>query len=137
MQVFEHSSSYTVVLDKGEEILESLTLFAQERGIDAASVQGIGALDKVEVGYFDHAARVYERHELPGEYELLSFLGNITLKNNAPFLHAHVVLSAADLTCLGGHLFAGRVSVTAELHVVPLLGSLHRAHDPDTGLYLL
>ena len=37
--------------------------------------------------------------------ELVSFEGNITLKDNQPFLHAHVVLSDHDMNTFGGHLF--------------------------------
>lgn len=137
MKTFPHSTGFTVVLDRGEEVMNSLTQFSRDQGIFAATVTGIGALDNVEVGYFHVHQSKYEMHALHGEYELLSLIGNITLKDNAPLLHAHVVLSGPDLGCIGGHLFSGRVAVTAELQLTPLGSSLHRELDPETGLWLI
>jgi predicted DNA-binding protein with PD1-like motif len=137
MKVFEHSGSYTVVVDRGEELMAALAQFAQDQGIGAASVVGIGALEQVTVGYFNLAEQAYEEHHLSGEYELLSLLGNITVKDGAPFVHAHAVLSGANLACVGGHLFSGVVAVTAEVQITVLPAALVRVHDEDTGLFLI
>lgn len=137
MKVFPHSAGHTVILERGEEVMAALTQAAREHSIEAASVQGIGALDQVVVGYLHVDRQEYQQHTLPGEYELLSFLGNISMKEGAPLVHAHVVLSGADLQCIGGHLFAGRVAVTAELQVAPLDCQLMRKYDPETGLWLI
>jgi predicted DNA-binding protein with PD1-like motif len=45
--------THIVVLDSGEEAFATLTSFAIEAGIAAASVSAIGAFESATVGWFD------------------------------------------------------------------------------------
>jgi uncharacterized protein len=63
-------------------------------------------------------------------------VGNISLKDGEPFVHAHAVLSDDEGKVRGGHLLGGTI-FAAEVHVTELLGeTLARRLDNVTGLSL-
>ncbi len=126
-----------VRLERGEEVLTRLTELCRTEEIRAASLQGIGALKDVELGFYELETRTYHRRTLPEDYELLSMLGNVTrLADDAPFVHAHVTLGDMDYKVHGGHMFSGVVAVTVEVVLRPLAGSIARLPNEDVGLNL-
>jgi predicted DNA-binding protein with PD1-like motif len=139
MKVWEYSdrTAYLVRVDRGEEMMEVLRTVAKKRGVGAARVSGIGALENAELGYFDVERKEYLRKKLPGSWELLSLAGNISLRDGEVMPHIHVILGNVDLECRGGHLFSGVVSVTGEIFIEPLPGALHREMDREVNLPLL
>ncbi len=128
---------YLVRLERGEEVHESLAAFVREQGIGAASVQGIGALQDCELGYFDRETGAYERSLFPASMELLQLAGNVAWDGDEPILHLHAVLAGPELVARGGHLFRGVVSVTGEIFLEVFGERLSRALDADLGLKLL
>ena len=68
---------------------------------------------------------------------LLHLAGNLSWVEGKPFLHAHVVLGGPDFQALGGHLFGGTVSVTAELFFRPNDERVDRQWNEDVGLNLM
>lgn len=48
---------YMVRIDRGEEIIERLRVFAEKEKIDFASVQGLGAVSEFTVGVYDAKKR--------------------------------------------------------------------------------
>lgn len=110
-----------IVLNKGDRIIDTLTQAITKHQIQGGFLVGIGALRDVEIGYFDLAKKTFMKQSFEGEsYELLSFNGNVCLKDNQPFLHVHVLLGKHDFSTFGGHLFEGTVAVTAEILLLPL-----------------
>jgi predicted DNA-binding protein with PD1-like motif len=128
--------NHVLKLSKGEEVVESIVSFAKDHRITAASITGIGAVLDPVIGYYDLATKEYLREDLPGEYELVSLMGNISMKDDDPVLHAHVVLGAPGFV-EAGHLFSATVLVTAELVIRTLDGALQRRLDAEIGLPLL
>ena len=128
---------WIVRLDRGEEVVETLTGFVRDHDLPSGEVRGIGALRDVELGYFDADAKRYDRTTFPGSMELLSFLGNIAWADDGPVLHAHAVLAGPDLVARGGHLFRGVVSVTGEFTVTARPRRVRRAVDSEFGLKLI
>lgn len=124
---------YLLRLEKGEEALASLALFAGEHGIQCGFLQGIGAVNDLELGYFDTEAGDYRRRLIQETVEVVSLTGNVSLLDGKPFIHAHVAVAGPDQKLLGGHFFRGVVAVTLEIfiHVVP--EQLTRKPDPDAG----
>lgn len=137
MKVFSAGDGFLVRLLRGEEIHESLTVFAAEHGISGATVEGIGAIRNVELGFFDPGKRAYDRREIDESTELLSLTGNLCLLEGKPFLHAHVVLMKSDFSVCGGHLFRGEISATGEFAIRQTDLSLIRNMDETIGLALL
>lgn len=126
-----------LVLQEGEEIIESLLAFATEHGVRGASFAGIGAVDRCTLGFYDRERGDYDEIHLDEQLEVLSVIGNISLFEDAPRIHAHIVLGDAAGNARGGHLLSAQVwptlEITVELHDEPLV----RTRDATLGLPLL
>lgn len=133
-----NEGSLLVVLNKGDRLVEKLTQLMTEHGIQGGSISGVGALKDVELGYYELEQKTYLRKTFSdGDFELLSLNGNLSLKDNAPYIHVHAVLGNRDFTTFGGHLFEAVVAVTVELTVIPLGMMPTRTLNPGIGLALL
>jgi predicted DNA-binding protein with PD1-like motif len=137
MRYAKLGDAFLVRLDTGEEIVAAVAAFAHAHSIDAAAVSGIGSAYDVVLGYFDRAARAYERHPVAEEVEIVSLLGNVALKEGRPFPHLHVTVSGRDFRAMAGHIFEGKAGATCELIVRPMAGYAQRTKDETTGLFLL
>ena len=69
-----------VSLQTGDLINESMRQIAVEENISNAWINGIGAIDNVEVGYMDVKNKKYQKRNFDEHYELLSLIGNIINK---------------------------------------------------------
>ena len=94
-----------------EELVSYITKFAEKQGIKGGIVNVIGALRNATIGYFDPIEGHYIKINIPYHTELLSGMGNISIKEERPFLHLHVVLGDREGNVKGGHLFSGTVYV--------------------------
>jgi predicted DNA-binding protein with PD1-like motif len=123
-------------LDHGKEIIGQITDLAKEKEIKTGFLSVIGALSRAELGYYEHVSQKYGEIQIDGPVELVSCLGNVSLRNGVPFVHAHAVLSDRAGRVYGGHLNSGTV-FAAELYMQELLGpNLERVPDSITGLNL-
>lgn len=124
-------------LAHGADIITELTRIAAEKGVAAGRVEVIGAVKKARVGYYDQTAREYGFREFDEPLEICSLVGNVSLRDGAPFVHAHVTLADEDLRAFGGHLAEGTVVFAAEFRIEELPGAkLNRVPDETTGLAL-
>src|SRR3954451_11089825 len=121
--------TFAVVLATGEEAIGALTAFAREHRLSASQFSAIGAFERCVVAYFDWTTKQYDRIPIDEQVEVLTMSGDITLEQDTPTIHAHVVLGKADATAHGGHLMEGRVRPTLELIVTELPRHLYRRHD--------
>jgi predicted DNA-binding protein with PD1-like motif len=86
-----------LILDPGEEAFSSITGFAVQEGINAASLTAIGAFSKAAVGWFDLESKTYRKIPVDEQCEVLSGIGDIALDDRGqPSLHVHVVLGLSD-----------------------------------------
>ncbi|MEQ9607886.1 MAG: DNA-binding protein [Kiloniellaceae bacterium] len=130
--------SFAAIFDSGDEVVRDLTAFAQEQKLSAAQFTGIGAFQRVTLGFFDWETKDYKEIPVDEQVEVVALLGDIALgADGAPALHPHVVVSRRDGTALGGHLLKGEVRPTLEvvLHETP--AHLRRRKDKETGLALI
>lgn len=137
MKVMKFHGGYLVRLERGEEITKALTTFLKDRHIMAGTVMGLGGIADVELGFYDLTARTYLRKTIPGNLELVYYMGNITLVDEEPFIHAHSVVSGADFHAYAGHFFSAKVAVTGEFTIHPADWEVVRALDDYTGLKLM
>lgn len=126
-----------VELDRGEEVLESLTVLCKDHEITCARLSGIGAVKDAKLGYYDLSELTYLTRTIPDVCELVSLIGNVALVDGVPFIHAHVSLGDRELKLVGGHLVRATVAVTAEIFIHPYDHQLKRAYDPEVKLNLL
>jgi predicted DNA-binding protein with PD1-like motif len=126
MQYRETPFGYFLVLDRGEEILESVTRFATETGVRAAGFTGLGAVERLTLGFYDLKAQAYERRTWEEDLEAASVVGNLAVVDGGPFPHIHGVFGRRDFSTISGHIFEGVVSITLELTVVTAPDLLQR-----------
>lgn len=130
--------TYSVVrLEKGEEIIASLTQAVNDTGIKGGFFYGLGVGMDLELGYFDAHKQTYIKKVFPDEYEFTSFQGDISHVNGELSLHCHVTITDAQFQAYGGHLFRGTVPATLEIIIFPFTDALTRKKDEATGLNLL
>ena len=111
--------------ESGEALAESLVGWLGEQRIGYASMTGLGAVSGATVSYWNADAGEYERHVLDEQMEVVSLVGNATIKEGAPFTHIHVTLGRRDLSIIGGHL--------NDLVVHPNLEIWLRAENDNSG----
>ncbi|MEA4857652.1 MAG: DUF296 domain-containing protein [Solidesulfovibrio sp.] len=126
-----------VRLPKGEDLLAALVTVCLERNVTKGQVSLIGALERAVLGYYPQDTREYLTRTLEDGTEILSGLGNVSLKEGQPCVHLHLTLLTRDFTVTGGHALPGCVLFAGEACITPIEGPrLHRIHDPATGLPL-
>jgi len=124
-------------LDPGEELIASLQAWADEEGVGFATLQALGTLREATLGFFDAAAKGYERLLVEEQLEVLSLSGNVSRgEDGSPIVHAHAVLGRADGQTMGGHVVRGIVFPTMEVMARVLPQTVRRRHDPAIGLAL-
>lgn len=129
--------AFLVRIFTGEEIVACVAEFARAHSVDAAEVSGIGAAYDVVLGYFDRTTRQYDRQTVEGEVEIVSLLGNVSVKEGHPFPHLHANVAGRDFRPYAGHFFEGKAGATCELVIRPMKGYAQRTKDEATGLFLL
>jgi uncharacterized protein len=129
--------TFALVFDKNDDVLPLLLQFAEENDISSARLSGIGAFQRVRLGYFDRDRREYQPIEINEQVELLSLIGNLARKDGKAKLHAHVIVGKRDGSAHGGHLLGGNVWPTMEIMVIETPAHLQRTMDETTGLALL
>jgi hypothetical protein len=127
---------WAVVLESGDEVLESLRRFAREADVRAGFFLGLGAVNALQLAYWDAARHEYLRQEFDGDHEIGSLVGNLTQLEGQPFVHAHAVVGGPDYVAHTGHLVTARCAATMELFVHDFGGAVHRGMDPAVGLNL-
>jgi uncharacterized protein len=136
--IADEPKTFVVVLDTGEEILSSLTNFAKTQSLRGSSFHAIGALSRVELGWFNWESKKYQTAvRFDEQVELLSLIGDIAIKDSEPQIHAHLVVGRADGTAHGGHLLNATVRPTCELILTESPRHLQKQIDPESGIALI
>lgn len=124
-------------LTEDEDLLEAITSQAKHSGISAGFFMLIGTLKEAKLGFYRHGK--YEAIEVHGPLEIVSCIGNISVKEQEILVHAHISVANDKGEVLGGHLMSGcTVSLTGELTLVETPDiRLRRKFDEMTRLHLL
>jgi len=137
MQYKKFGNAYVIRLEAGEEVIDSLKKFVEKERIRGGFFYGLGAVNKVTLGYFDVEKKEYKERAFEQGFELTSLVGDISFLGERIIVHAHVTLADGDFKVLAGHLGKATVTATLELVFNPLEGKLEKKPDPETGLNLL
>jgi uncharacterized protein len=129
--------TFALIFNSGDPVTAPLLNFAREQAIESAPFSGIGAFERVTLGYFELDKRDYKHIEVNEQVEVVSLVGNVARGDDGPKLHAHVVVGKSDGSAYGGHLIEGRVRPTLEIVLVETPAHLKRRSDPATGLALI
>ena len=124
-------------LSHGADLLEELTAICKDKNFQLGSIEAIGAVQKAAIEFYDQTKREYQIISINKPLEITNLTGNISIKDGAPFVHAHVTLADASGRACGGHLAAGTIVFACEFILEIFDGAtLKREFDQDTGLSL-
>ena len=140
MKSVQIHNGFFIVFDKGEEVISALTRFGEQEGVHWGVFEALGAVEDVEIGYYDRDAKQYFFRKEEEVFEVASLKGNLAeLDNERVLVHAHAVLSRCDesLETIGGHLKSARVAVTLEMVLWLVSQPLTRVFDDNIGLRLI
>jgi uncharacterized protein len=129
--------TFVLVLATGDEAVKTLSSFAVTERLGASHFTAIGAFSRAVVSYFDWSAKQYRKIAIDEQVEVLSLIGDISLEDGTPKVHAHTVLGKSDATAHGGHLVEAYVRPTLEIVATELPRHLHRRVDRESGLALI
>lgn len=120
------------------DLFKELTQLAENENIHLGKIEAIGAVSKAVFGYYDQNEYKYYSVELDEHLEITSLIGNISLKDGKPIVHAHVNFSDEEGKVIGGHLMFGTVIFACEavITVYKSREKLERGFDSDTKLPL-
>jgi predicted DNA-binding protein with PD1-like motif len=124
-------------LTHGKDLLDEMTVLCIKENITLGKIEGIGAVQRARIGYYNQTAREYQYMEFNSHLEITNLVGNVSIKDNKPFVHAHVTLSDEKGNAFGGHLAQGTVIFACEIILHAFEGhKLTRSYDDVTGLPL-
>lgn len=129
---------FAVIMSTGDEVLSTISAFANKERISAAQITGIGALSDLVLKYFDWQAKKYRDIPLREQVEVASLIGDIALgPDGKPAIHMHIVAGRSDGTAMAGHLGEAHVRPTLELIVNEAPAYLKKSYDSASGLALI
>ena len=125
-------------LTKGADLLGALEEQCRSHNITLGEVWAIGAVTRARVGYYKQDLRKYMFIDLDRPLEILTLIGNVSLKDGQPMVHAHVTLGDEEGRACGGHLAPGTPVFACEFVIQECLSEkvFQRALDEETGLFL-
>ena len=71
MEYRKFGDTYIVRMDRDEEILAQLKIFAEKEQVKLASVTALGAVKDFTIGVFDTSAKAYHSNRFQGVYEIV------------------------------------------------------------------
>ncbi|ATY56327.1 TPA: PPC domain-containing DNA-binding protein [Staphylococcus argenteus] len=137
MKLQKNNHTTLLVLEKGEDIVESITRFSDTNNLKFATVSGIGACDDVILKFFNLTTKEYEERHITEPLELTSLMGNISRLDNGHFAHLHATFGTQTYQTYSGHLSKAIVSATAEIIITHTDMDINRTYNEAIGLNLL
>ena len=138
-RIWEASPGRTFIgrLEKGSDLVAEIERICAERAVSAGWVSVIGAVQRAAFAYYHQSDHRYLELASDTHHEIVGFIGNISLRDGKPFLHAHATFADEHGACVGGHLLRGIEVFVAEFEIRELLGvDLVRNLDEEFGLAL-
>jgi predicted DNA-binding protein with PD1-like motif len=124
-------------LETGDDLVEEIERVCTEHDVRAAWVSAIGAVKHASFAYYEQQQRRYLELASSEHHEITGFIGNISIRDDRPFLHAHATFCARSGAAVGGHLLRGCEVFAAEVTIREMTGvELTRTPDEVSGLAL-
>jgi predicted DNA-binding protein with PD1-like motif len=137
MEYKKIDNTIAVRIYKGEDVIEQIKNLAAAENIKAGTIFGLGAGNSIEIGIFDLKEKTYKTKIYEGMFEITSLIGNLSIKDNEPYLHMHINFSDEENKVYGGHLVKCVIALTAEIFINILDGNLQRKFDSTLGGFML
>lgn len=134
MEYRKFGDTYIVRMDRGEEILSTLTALCRQEDIRLASVEALGAVDHAVLSVYDVPTKTFYKKEFNEAMEISNLCGTVSRKDGQVYLHLHGTVCDTGLNAHGGHVNELTVSATCEMVVRTLPGEVGRRLNPEIGL---
>ena len=123
-------------INKDEDLLLAINSFLLENKIKAGKIEGIGAIQRGNIGFYNQDTKKYQTINIE-PMEIVSLIGNVSLKEGKPFAHCHISLADENGDIKGGHLMEECIVFAFEFIVTVFEGTaLIRGFDEATKLPL-
>ena len=133
---FNPSRNFLVRVEHNSDLIQFITELAEKEKIVVATLTAVGALKQAKLGFYNQEKHEYQEIRIDSPHEIACCVGNISIKDGRPFVHAHTVLADKNGNTKAGHLLEGTV-FAAEVLLHELKGEkLERKYDKVTGLSL-
>ncbi len=124
-------------LSYGADLLEELTEVCRRENVHLGRVEALGAVSRARLGFYNQQTREYQFFELDQPLEITKLVGNVSIKDGKPMVHAHVTLADEAGKASGGHLAPGTIVFACEFILQAFEGPVfERGFDEQTGLPL-
>lgn len=128
-------ATFLIKLQRGNNVIMSLTDFCKKENIEGGFFYGIGAVDTVELAHYTVETKKYSSLSFNEPLEMTNVTGTIGIYEGKPLIHAHTVFSNPAMEVKAGHLVEAHISGTAEIFLTKTQ-RLEKQYDPETGLKL-
>ncbi len=119
------------------DLLDEITSICNVHNIRLGRIEALGAVKKARLGFYDQEAQEYQFHDIDKHLEITNLIGNVSVKDGQPIVHAHITLADEDGNAYGGHLVPGTIVFACEIIIQSLEGpEFQRGFDDETGLPL-
>jgi uncharacterized protein len=109
---------FQVRFSTGDEILSGLQELAEHHHITAGYITGLGGLSTALLGWGDPANGAFKKIPIEDKAELVSLVGDISMRGDKPYVHIHCVVGFKDGSTKAGHMLEAHVAPVAEITVV-------------------
>jgi hypothetical protein len=124
-------------LNYGSDLLEEIHGICRKENIRLGRIEALGAVQKARLGFYNQQTHGYNFFTIDQSLEILNLVGNVSLKDGNPFVHAHITLADKTGKAYGGHLALGTVVFACEFILEAFDGPIFdRVLDEKTGLPL-
>ena len=137
MKFKKFENKWVVSINIGEEVVETLKKFCKDKQIKLGTINGIGAVKRATIGFYNLETKKYYPKELNGGYEITSLLGNISTMGGEVYLHLHINLADSTYNTFGGHLNSAVIGGVGEIIIEEIEGEIERGFNEEVGLNLL
>ena len=117
---------FEVRFSTGDEILSGLYDLVAKHHITSGHITGIGGLAPgALLGWGDPEVGGFKRIEIKDKTEIVSLIGDISMRNDAPYVHVHMIVGSSDGSTKAGHLIEAHIAPVGELTVVATSMAAH------------
>jgi predicted DNA-binding protein with PD1-like motif len=124
-------------LSYGSDLLEEMNQVCLKKNVQLGRIEALGAVQKAHLGFYNQQSREYQFFLIDQPLEITKLVGNVSLKDGNPIVHAHITLADEKGNAYGGHLAPGTVVFACEFILQSFNGQVfERGFDQETGLPL-
>jgi uncharacterized protein len=124
-------------LSYGSALLEEIANMCLKENIQLGWIEALGAVKRARLAFYNQETHEYEFFLIDQPLEITKLVGNVSLKDDHPFIHAHITLADKTGNAYGGHLAPGTVVFACEFRLEVFDGpGIKRDFDEATGLPL-